>query len=251
MRFDHPTPDRVGVLRMLWKQAFGDEDAFLDAFFSTGFSPERCRCALEGERLAAALYWLDCELEGRKIAYVYAVATDRAYRGRGICHGLMADAHGLLEARGYSGAVLVPGDPTLWSFYETMGYRPCTQIRTIYAHAGQELAALRPIRPDEYARLRRERLPQGGVIQEGAALAFLATQAAFYAGDDLLLVARREAEELFALELLGDTAPIGGIVTALGAQRGRFRCPGAGERSTMYRSFDGSPAPNYFAFAFD
>ena len=39
MTIKHPTPELIPLLRTLWKQAFGDDDRFLDKFFSTAFSP--------------------------------------------------------------------------------------------------------------------------------------------------------------------------------------------------------------------
>ena len=63
----------ISSLRRLWKEAFGDTDEFLDAFFSTGFSPDRCRSiTMEGETAAAA-YWLPCVCQGQPFAYIYAV----------------------------------------------------------------------------------------------------------------------------------------------------------------------------------
>lgn len=251
MRFDFPTPDRIGELRTLWKQAFQDTDGFLDDFFSTGFSPDRCRCATVNGRLAATLYWFDCQCEGRKIAYLYAVATDMAFRRQGICHALMADTHRLLAEQGYSGVMLVPGESSLASLYNSMGYRYCTTIREFFCTADPEPASLRLIDAEEYARLRRQLLPADAVLQEDQTLPFLRTQAKFYAAAHLLLAARKEEQTLFGLELLGDAAAAPGILSALGAAQGRFRTPGEGRPFAMYYSFDGSPAPGYFAFAFD
>lgn len=251
MRFEFPTPDRIAELRTLWKQAFQDTDDFLDDFFSTGFSPDRCRCAIVNGQLAAALYWFDCHCDGRKIAYLYAVATAMAFRRQGLCHALMADTHALLAEQGCAGVMLVPGTSALASLYGSMGYRYCTTIREFFCAAEPEPAALRLIDAEEYARLRRELLPPGAVLQEGAALPFLQTQAKLYAGPHLLLAARKEDQTLFGLELLGDAAMGPGILSALGAAQGRFRTPGEGRPFAMYRSFGGSPAPDYFAFAFD
>ena len=110
----------------------------------------------------------------------------------------MEDTHALLAAQGYSGAILVPGEDSLWRFYGRMGYEPCTKIRTVDCDAGGQPVALGRIGMEDYARLRRQRLPAGGLLQEGPSLAFLATQAAFYEGEGLLLAARREGERLFA-----------------------------------------------------
>ena len=67
MRIEKPRD--IGALRRLWQEAFGDEDAFLDTFFATAFSPERCRCAVEGDSLLGALYWFDCICGGKTLAY--------------------------------------------------------------------------------------------------------------------------------------------------------------------------------------
>lgn len=251
MRFDYPQRDQIGDLRHLWKQAFGDEDAFLDAFFERGFSDQRCRCAIENGRLAAALYWFDCEYQGAKLAYLYAVATDTAFRRQGVCRALMEDTHRLLKAQGYAGALLVPGTTSLAEVYRPMGYRYCTHIREFFCTAAPEPVFLRPIDAGEYARLRRVMLPAGALVQEGEALAFLATQAGFYAGHHFLMAARKEGNTLFALELLGDVSAAPGILRALGAAQGRFRTAGGERNFAMYLPFESVPAPEYLAFAFD
>lgn len=251
MRFDYPAEAQIPQLRRLWHQAFGDDDTFLDAFFAAGFSPQRCRCATENGLLAAALYWFDCEVEGRKLAYLYAVTTDMAFRRRGICRSLMEDTHGLLKKQGYCGAVLVPGATSLAAVYSPMGYRYCTQIREFFCTAAPEPVPLRPIDAAEYCCLRRRMLPEGAVLQEGQTLPFLETQTSFYAGQHLLLAARREGTALFGLELLGDPAAAPGVLSAMGVPQGRFRTPGEGRNFAMYCPFDGSAAPRYFAFAFD
>lgn len=250
MRFEYPTPDQIPGLRGLWKQAFGDGDEFLDRFFATGFSPRRCRCATVEGALVAAVYWLDGQCGERRLAYLYAVATDRAYRGRGICRGLLADVHGLLAQRGYDGVMLVPGEPGLWDMYRAMGYREGPRIRTVTVGPGTPLT-LEPVTPEVYARLRRQRLPEEGVIQEGAALRFLAAQCGFYTGEGVLLAARKEGDRIVGLELLGDPARAPGVVAALGGREGTFRCPGAGAPFAMFLPLRHMQMPGYFGFAFD
>ena len=113
----------VSGLRRLWRQAFGDTEESLDLFFARAFSPERCLWSEDEGRITAALYWLECEYRGGKIAYVYAVATDEALRGRGLCRSLMEKLHNVLTSRGYAGSILVPGEPGLVKLYEKLGYR--------------------------------------------------------------------------------------------------------------------------------
>ncbi len=251
MRSDHPTDNEIPGLRQLWQEAFGDTDAFLDSFFQTAFSPRRCLCLRDGDTVAAALYWFDCALADRKIAYLYAVATAQAHRGRGLCKALMGQALALLCQQGYSGALLSPAEEGLFSMYEKMGFREVLTIREFPALAGGVPAALTSIAPEEYARLRREALPAGGLVQEGENLAFLARNAAFYRGENCLFAAAKEDGHLFCMEYFGPDSLAPEIVAALGAQTGTFRTPGIEKPFALYASLDGKPAPSYFSLAFD
>lgn len=251
MNIDYPTPEHLPALRALFRQAFGDTDAFLDAFYSTAFAYDRCLCVMVENRPAAALYWLDCQWEGKPIAYLYAVATAQAFRGQGLCRALMAYAHNHLAGLGYAGAILVPGTEELFQMYGKMGYRVCSQIQEFSCRAGSESVSLRPIDGEEFCRLRRQYLPAGGVVQEDVNIAFLSTMADFYAGEDFLLTVHRQANPLFAPELLGSLDDAPGILATLGKEQGHFRAPGVGRSFAMYHSFAGNSAPSYFAFAFD
>ena len=106
MIIEWPTERDIPSQRELWKEAFGDTDAFLDSFFRTAYSFDRSLVAKEGDRLIASLYWFDCEWSGKPCAYVYAVATDAAYRGRGVCSRLMSHMHDVLRSEGFSKAAL-------------------------------------------------------------------------------------------------------------------------------------------------
>ena len=245
MKFDHPTIRQIPQLRQLWQEAFGDSDAFLDQFFHTAFSKDRCLCALDDQQVVAAAYWFSCE----EYAYIYAVATVKAYQGRGICHRLMEQIHKILASRGYSGAVLVPGDASLRQFYAGMGYADFGGMDTFTCEAGTPIP-LRNIDAAEFGQLRRQYLPEGGVIQEGENLAFLSCNAKFYAGKDFLLTAIETDGELLSPELLGNTSAAPGILAALQIPCGTFHCPGSAPFA-MWLAFDKKIAPTYFGFAFD
>lgn len=242
-------PVPVSGLRRLWQQAFGDTDAFLDLFFAYGFSPERCLWSEEEGRVTAALYWLDCECKGRKLAYIYAVATDEAFRGRGLCRDLMGIAHETLARRGYAGSILVPGEPELAGLYKKLGYRFCGGIREVTCGPGEPVA-LKKLSRQEYAQLRRRLLPQDSVIQERENLAFLEALGDFYGAEGLCLWAVRDGEGLITGELLGDMSLAPGVVRTLGGSRGQFRAPGSAPFA-MFRPLEEIPAPAYLGHAFD
>lgn len=256
MIIDTPEMSQTPELRSLWKEAFGDTEDFLDDFWQTAFDANRCRCAMTDGKVVAALYWFDCLCMEKRIAYVYAVATAKSYRGRGISHALMEDAHQHLAKFGYEGAVLVPGSEELFRFYEGMGYRVCSTVHEFSCNAavdGGEDVSLRSIDKTQYARLRRQMMPDGGVVQENENLDFLQTQAQFYTGPGFLLAARIEADQLVGVELLGDEAKAPGIVKALGCAQGSFRTPGGEKPFAVYLPFKESVhvAPAYFGLAFD
>ena len=250
---EHPDPSRIPGLRELWKRSFGDGDPFLDDFFRTGFSPDRCRCLVCDGTVAAALYWFDCRYEGRTYAYLYAVATHPDYRRRGFIRSLMEDTHRELKDRGYAGAMLVPADEGLRQMYAAMGYGDCTTVSRFSAEAGSASLALRPVDRAEYGTLRRALLPEGGLIQEGANLDFLETQNQLYAGDGFLLCCvRPEPDRLLGLEFLGDPAGAPRILHTLGCSTGSFLTFGTEEPYAMLCPLTGDcPRPAYLGLAFD
>ena len=252
MTFEHPAGGEIPRLLELWKDAFGDWGGFWEMFLETAFSPRRCRCVREDSGITAALTWLDCTCEGQKIAYVYAVVTDPAHRGRGLCRRLLADTHALLQRQGYAAAMLVPAEEGLRRMYGKYGYETCTFVEEFSCKAGEQAAALRAIGPEEFAGLRRNFLSGASVLQEGENLVFLARQMQFYAGKDFLLTAYTEDNRLTAAELLGNRAAAPGILKALGAETGSFRCPGKRVPFAMiYPLKENITAPEYFGFAFD
>lgn len=241
----------VTKLRTLWKEAFGDEDSFLDAFFETAYSPERCRVIEENGEPVSALYWFDCCLDGQRCAYFYAVATKKSCRGRGLCRSLMEKTQRELREAGYIGVILVPGEQSLFDFYSRLGYKTVTFVSEKRCLANGMVAA-ESLSAPEYAQRRCALLPSGGVVQENENLRFLSRCASFYGGNGWVLAARKEGDTLFGLELLPETADAPAIVTALGFTKGCFRTPGKDRPFAMFLPLrENMPVPKYFGLAFD
>lgn len=238
-------------LKELWRLAFGDSEEFIDLFFATAYAPERFRFLEENGQVTAALYWLDCEYAGQKMAYIYAVATHPEHRGMGLCRTLMSQTHKTLEEQGYAAALLMPAETGLRQMYAKLGYRECSRVSEFSCTAGRTLP-IRPVSGDEYARLRRNFLPDGGVIQEGASIGYLASYAHFYAGEDFLLAGAPSGQTFHGIELLGsrDSAP--GILAALGYEKGTFRCPGSDISFAMILPLRAdAKLPGYLGLVFD
>lgn len=250
MTIDKPSSVHRHGLRLLWQEAFGDPEQSIDAFFETAFSPERCRCVFRWETVAAALYWLDCSCNGKKIAYIYAVAVGKEFRGQGLCKALMEDTHRHLLQAGYELAVLVPSDVGLRQMYGKLGYENFGGMDCIHAVAGEKIP-LRPLDAVEYGTLRKSLLPEGGILQEGVTLEYLGKFAQFYAGEDFLACCAIENGKLRCLELLGNTQKASGIVAAHGAQEGTFRIPGKSPFAMCLPLKQRLVCPGYFGLALD
>jgi predicted GNAT family N-acyltransferase len=252
MNFEHPGKQQIPQLLQLWKDVFGEYDGFWELFLDTAFQPDHCRCITENNQVVAGLYWFDCICGSDKIAYVYAVVTDPAHRGRGLCRKLMADVHSLLTQQGYAGVMLVPAEEGLREMYRKMGYEDCTRIGSLSCNAGVSPVQIRNIGIEEYAALRRQLLPEGSVLQEGVQLPFLAAQAQLFAGADFLLAAYLDGEKLHGMELLGNSAAAPGILRALGCETGIFQIPGEEKPFAMIHKLQKNAAtPKYFGLAFE
>lgn len=245
-------PRDSAALQALWKQAFGDPDEFIDLFFRVAFSPERCRCVYTKDGLGAMLYWFDCSWQGKKLAYIYAVATDGACRGKGFCRTLLEDTHRHLAALGYHGCVLVPRTQALFAMYRRLDYHTFCYVNQFSCKAEPSPRFLRRVTAQEYMLLRRSLLPEQAVVQEGVTLELLASYAGLYAGEDLLLAGYTENGSFTACELLGDPAAAPGILATLGICRGQFRTPKGDTPFAMYHGLTGDPAmPGYLGLALD
>jgi predicted N-acetyltransferase YhbS len=251
VEFRNAAPADIPRLRELWQEAFGDSQAQIGLFFAHGFAPERSLVLLQGDRILSALYWFDCRWKDRKMAYLYAVATWQARRGRGLGTLLMQEAARRLREQGYAAALLLPGSKSLYEYYKKLGYCVCTTIREVQVKASAP-GVLEQITPEEYAAARRRLLPENAVHQEGANLAYMASQVRFYRGEGCVLAAAVSGGQVFCPELLGvgDPAAVAG---ALGARVGLFRMPGPGRDFAMCLELQG-PLPDkisYFGWAFD
>lgn len=249
MIIDNPHPEHIPVLRSIWKQAFGDSDAFLDAFFDRGFSCDRCRCVFREGEPVAAIYLFDGQWEQKPVAYLYALAVEQAHRGQGLSRLLLAQVHGALQQAGYAGTVLEPASQSLAAYYATFGYRFFGGRQEITACAGETPAEVTQYGKLGYEQARRRFLPEGGVTQEGALTVFLQTQAMLCGNEQF--VAAVDVENETVVEFLGDTNQLPGLLRHLKLEQASVRLPG-GAPASMYLSFSGEPQlPAYFGLPLD
>ena len=118
---DHPK------LKALWADAFRDSDAVIDQYFTRRHTDENMLVDVRDHTIAGMLSMLPVTLRGGDgnnypARYLYAIATDTHYRGRGISTGLLEAAHNHMKALGEAAGILVPASPSLFDFYAKRGY---------------------------------------------------------------------------------------------------------------------------------
>jgi ribosomal protein S18 acetylase RimI-like enzyme len=154
--------DRARLME-LWASIFGDPAEAIEGYFARRHADENMLVFVEGGALCGMLSMLPLTLVSGNASfparYVYAVATDPVFRGRGIATELIFRAHEIMVARGDQASVLVPASERLFGYYEKRGYRTSFFIDALTFDA----AALPPFpaggaydacAPGAYARLR-------------------------------------------------------------------------------------------------
>lgn len=120
----------IPMLKKLWKLTFHDEDKYIDFYFNRRFRKDNMLVDLseKGEIMAMASLLparLWEEKGGRLLKtqayYIYAVATEPAFQGRGISSRLLAYLKRFIENQNAVG-ILVPGEESLIGFYEKRGF---------------------------------------------------------------------------------------------------------------------------------
>lgn len=166
-------PSRVEELeqqKRLWKAAFGDDEAYIDLFYSTCARPEDVLILSEDGQLCsmAALLPLEIALPGGgklTSSYVYALATDPHARKQGYGRALLQYAELYLREQGVDCITVVPAEAGLFKFFETVGFTECFSNRKMellesMAPPLPAKSSLEPVDAAAYGEL-RERLLSG------------------------------------------------------------------------------------------
>ncbi len=123
----HPIPAMHADIKALWKQTFGDSDAFLNHYFQNLYSDDTMLvCVEDDEEVVAMMTMLPITLQSGSLTfparYIYAVATASEWRGLGISTSLMEQAVDEMKDDGVAAAMLVPAHFSLFEFYERQGF---------------------------------------------------------------------------------------------------------------------------------
>ncbi len=241
------------LLKALWKEAFYDTDDFLEDFFNIAFNENRFNSVFLDNQLAGALYWFDANIEGKKTAYIYAVATKKAYRGKGVASFLIKETFSLLKTKGYEFAILVPSNKELFSFYEKLGFYICGHTESFTVKSSENQIKIEEIGIEEYINLRNLYNAENSLFIANENIEFLKSQLKFYKGKDFVCALTKQEKNLFCKEILGNINASKEIVASLGATFGHFRTIGKSTPFIMgYSLAENSRLYDvYFPFVFD
>lgn len=117
----------VKELSLLWKNVFGDEEGYINLFFESVYKKSKTFAHFEDGKIVSVLYLLcsDIKLSGEIFNgyYLYAAATDKSFRGRGLMGKLINEAKKYAENSGKAFISLVPANEHLYNYYEKLGFK--------------------------------------------------------------------------------------------------------------------------------
>lgn len=117
----------VPQLKGLWKTCFGDDDTYIDHYFIAYYLPSRALVLTAEGQIATMLLTFPFTLTGANgdacsACYIYAFCTAPELQGRGYGRRLLAYAEEQAALAGCQAAIMVPGEGSLFTFYEQLGY---------------------------------------------------------------------------------------------------------------------------------
>lgn len=124
--------DEIEV-KNLWREAFGDEEAFIDAFIMRFYSRRRAFVARREGRLAGMVHRVPFRTELGRTGYLYGVATAREFRRQGIAAQLIEEAIRRSREEGFDALMLIPADEALRRFYGRFGFSESIPVRFVAA----------------------------------------------------------------------------------------------------------------------
>lgn len=182
VEFRRCTADDYPQTEELWCRVFGDIPAvpkyFLDGLdgLGAGFV-----AVSGGLVIGCAFAVTDFTLEGERIGYIYAVAVDEKYRGRGIGAKLTRTAAEYVKS---IGAILAiqPAEDSLFRWYEDIIGTKCAVYRRRIWVKAENTCAVSRIGETEYYEMRSRLAPKPQVILGNSARSYQTALLEAYGG---------------------------------------------------------------------
>lgn len=118
--------DKNGIIN-LWQEAFGDTAEAVELFLDNKYIPENTVICEENGKIASMLFLLEGKLKikgvSHKAYYLYAAATLKEFRGRGIMAEMLDFSKKLAAEREVDFICLKPAEESLYGYYKKFGYK--------------------------------------------------------------------------------------------------------------------------------
>ena len=256
------------ALTSLWQTCFGDSKESIQEFWSCLFPHIRVCVAREGKKICAMCCILPVSLvddcgETYQAAYLYALGTAPAMRKRGLGSSLLEYANKSLRREGIPFSLLVPSEPSLFTFYEKLGYRTAFYQKEDTIPAGERQAQVTPMNADSYSNLRQLML-YGSFVSYSTELLNYQMQLGKGSKAGLFRIeldhclccaaAEKRGDTLLIKELLpSEPEAAAALAHQLGCQQAVMRSEGTDHPFGMIKALGEVPPPEnaYLGLAFD
>lgn len=106
----------------LWHSCFGDSEKYVLPFLDTFLEEDNVYICEENGKIVSVVYSLDCEIDGKKAQYFYAVATDEKFRRKGLAKKEIEFLIDYKTKKGTEIFLLTPSNEKNRSYYKTLGF---------------------------------------------------------------------------------------------------------------------------------
>ena len=162
------TPDEIPLQKDLWKKCFGDTDAYIDVFYEKFCTADKVLIVDDDGELNSMCAVLSTTLhfpDGTSIptGYIYALATNPYFQGKGYARQLLKFADDFLQKQGMKCLTLVPSNAGLHRFFDNIGLSECFATRKVEIpdsglNGPDPSWKISPIEPHEYNIIRERYL---------------------------------------------------------------------------------------------
>lgn len=174
----HGKKQDVSGLKQLWKESFGDEDAYIDSFFEMLYQDQHVLLEEEDGILKGASFFLPGRIftntGWQDIRYVYALAVTSEYRGKKIATRLLNEA----GKRYGTPLITEPADTALADkFYQPYGFQKCFYLDHCEINLSAQMPETeknvikpvnwntKPVSATEYFSLRKKYFQRPGYVE--------------------------------------------------------------------------------------
>ena len=138
----------------LWQEAFGEAEKEILPFLE--FINKNMLLMAENGKIISMLSLLKVKIGDINGRYVYAVATDKRFRGRGYASELLQYAKQLIKENNEEFLVILPQSESLYDFYAKSGFTPLRCAKRISRRIGSASGLkVEKLTPESYFELKK------------------------------------------------------------------------------------------------